>query len=78
MCTRKVGTINASFEISAHDWGAMLSLARSEGIESDALYRRAVAEYLINHAPAEWWVAMWPVGDDLTSESHGSAPMATG
>lgn len=78
MCTRKINTVRASFEISAHDLGATLSQAQREGITSAQLYRRAVAEYLINHAPAETWSGMWPVGDHLEVEDHGSAPTGHG
>lgn len=76
MCVRKVGTVRASFDIASDDLARVLVLARREGVTSAALYRRAIAEYLVNHGDVEWWADRWPVGDGITSEDHGSAPMA--
>lgn len=60
MCVRKTGTVRASFDIHADDLARVLITARNQGIDSGALYRRAVAEYLVNHdAGADGW----PVGD---------------
>ncbi len=74
MCVRKVGTVRASFDIASDDLAGVLILARREDITSAALYRRAVAEYLVNHGDADWWADRWPIGDGFTSEDHGSAP----
>lgn len=70
----KPGTIRASFEIADTDLAGVLRLAMRDGVMSGVIYRRAVAEYLVNHAPAEWWENGWPVGDGITSQDHGSAP----
>jgi hypothetical protein len=71
MCERTTGTVRARFDIASDDLAAVLRLARREGVTSAGIYRRAVAEYLVNHAD----LMEWPIGDGIGSEVRGSAPM---
>lgn len=74
MCERKTGTVRVSFDIASDDLADVLRHSHRTGLTSRALYRRAVAEYLVNHADLDHW----PVGDDLiiaTGQDYGSAPM---
>jgi hypothetical protein len=78
MCSTKVGTVRASFDIASDDLAQALILARREGITSASVYRRAIAEYLVNHGDPDWSADAWPVGDGIGTEVRGSAPTSIG